>query len=225
MAKIKVISLGGSLVNPDEIDIRFLKKFQKFILELIKEFYFLIVVGGGELARQYQKGLRKLGKKDQITLDWIGIEATKLNAKLVQLIFRSKSSDQILTKLNQKIDFQGKRIIVGAGTEPGWSTDYDAFWWANSLGIKTIINATNIDYVYDRPPEKLGAKPLEKISWEDYLKIIGKKWQAGKNFPIDPVAAQFAKKHKMKAFLVEGNNFPELKKAISNQPFKGTILS
>ena len=222
--EIKVISLGGSLVNPGKINFGFLKKFRKLIFDLTEQFKFLIVAGGGEPARNYQEALRELGIQDQQLLDWVGISATHLNAKLVQLAFGPKSSEKILTKLKQKIDFNQKDILIGAGVRPGWSTDFDSFYWARRLGANQVVNATNVDYVYDRPPREAGARPLKKLTWQEYLKIIDSQWKAGAKLPLDPVAARFARRYKMKGLVVKGSNLSELKKAILGQPFKGTIL-
>lgn len=222
--KIKVVSLGGSLINPEKINVSFLKKFRELIFGLTGQFKFLIVAGGGKPARDYQEALRQLGIQKQALLDWLGISATCLNAKLLQILLMPESSEKILTKLNQKIDFGKKKIIVGAGTKPGWSTDFDSFYWAKRLKVKTVVNATNIDFVYNKPPDSPGAKALSKLSWQEYLKIIGSQWRAGANLPLDPIAARFAKRNKMKAFVLRGSSFGELKKAILDQSFRGTVL-
>ena len=76
-----VISLGGSLIIPDEIDYNFLKQFKKTIYKLNKH-KFIIVTGGGKIAREYINALRKEGLNDKIQ-SLIGIKTTKLNAMLL----------------------------------------------------------------------------------------------------------------------------------------------
>ena len=53
-----VLSLGGSLVVPDGgIDVAFLKEFNKFIRDSLKnnpDRQFFIVMGGGTIARHYR---------------------------------------------------------------------------------------------------------------------------------------------------------------------------
>ena len=50
--KTIVISLGGSIVVPEEIDIKFLTEFKNMIERLIKKGYrFIIICGGGSIAR------------------------------------------------------------------------------------------------------------------------------------------------------------------------------
>jgi len=47
-----VLSLGGSLIIPDNININYLKKFKKTILKNTKRYKFIIVCGGGNIARK-----------------------------------------------------------------------------------------------------------------------------------------------------------------------------
>ncbi len=68
-----VISLGGSLIVPDEIDSAFLKKFKEIILEHDEKF--VIICGGGSIARKYQKALTEINGDNQEAQDWIGISA------------------------------------------------------------------------------------------------------------------------------------------------------
>ena len=49
-----VISLGGSLLVPDGLDVEFIKNFKQFILTHIEQGYrFILVTGGGKTARRY----------------------------------------------------------------------------------------------------------------------------------------------------------------------------
>ena len=68
-----IISLGGSLVAPREIDLGFLKNFKTVIQKHLKTKRFFILVGGGKVARNYQKALLEFGAKPS-ERDWIGIK-------------------------------------------------------------------------------------------------------------------------------------------------------
>ena len=53
--ELVIISLGGSLIFPEEIDWKFVKKFKKVIKKQIADGYkFVIIAGGGKLCRKYQ---------------------------------------------------------------------------------------------------------------------------------------------------------------------------
>ena len=48
-----VISLGGSVIIPNKVDLEYLEKFKQFILKLKKNHKIIIVTGGGKTARNY----------------------------------------------------------------------------------------------------------------------------------------------------------------------------
>ena len=58
--KTIVISLGGSLIVPDKIDIPFLRKFREIINKHKTKYKFIIVTGGGSTARKYINALSEL---------------------------------------------------------------------------------------------------------------------------------------------------------------------
>src|SRR3989338_8667481 len=225
MPKTVVVSLGGSLIFPDELDKNFLISFKKSILKYVKKRYrFVIICGGGKLARNFQRVASKMKKLSDKKLDWLCIYATKINAHMLKSIFGDKASDFIITNPNSKINFQ-KDIIIAAGWKPGWSTDYDAVLFAKNLGIKEILNMSNVDYVYDKDHKKYkDARKIESISWNDFSKLINQKWKAGMNVPFDPIAAKEAKKLSMSVNII-GKNLKNLGNLLDGKKFKGTIIN
>lgn len=209
---------------PDNFDFDFLKKFKQVIEEYVKKKYkFAIICGGGKLARAFQEISSKSSKLSDEELDWLGIYATKINAYLVKSIFGNNAEDFIIENPNKKINFR-KNILIAAGWLPGWSTDYDAVLLAKNLGIKEIVNMSNIDYVYDKDPKKIkDAKKIEKVSWEQYTKLISNKWKAGMNVPFDPIAAKEAKKLRMKVNII-GKDLKNLENLLEGKKFKGTVI-
>jgi uridylate kinase len=225
MKNLFVISLGGSLLVPGEIDIKFLKKFKNIIEREIKlGKKFIIIVGGGKTARNYQNAAKSLAKVSNEDLDWLGIHATRINAHLLLTIFRKYAYYRIIKNPKEKVEFKEK-ILVAAGWRPGFSTDYDAVLLAKTYGSDTIINLTNVDYVYDKDPNKFkDAKPFKEISWKDYLKLIDQKWIPGMSAPFDPVASKLAQKFKFKVVILNGKKLKNLKNYLENRKFKGTLI-
>ena len=83
-----VIALGGSIIVSRSIQVRFLKQFRKFILKFIKQGKrFVIVAGGGSIARNYQAAASDIVKLSDEDQDWLGIHATRINAHLLRAIF------------------------------------------------------------------------------------------------------------------------------------------
>ena len=224
MKKTIVISLGGSVIVPDKIDIKFLKNFKKIIEKFIRKNYkFVIYCGGGKSARNYQKAAYQIANLNNYYLDWIGIYATILNAHFIKILFKDKSEDYIVTNPTKKIKFN-KKFLFAAGWKPGWSTDYDAVLLAKNLKINTIINMSNIDYVYDRDPKKYNnAKKIKNICWKHYRKITVNKWKAGLNLPFDPIAAKEAEKSKLKVIII-GKNLKNFENLLNDKKFKGTVI-
>ncbi len=224
MSKI-VISVGGSLICPDDIDIIFLKNFYKIITKQLKQNKkFILITGGGKIARNYQKAAQKIIKVSNKELDWLGIQATKINAQLLLTIFKIFAHKKIITNPKEKINFKEK-ILIASGWKPGFSTDYDAVLLAKTYGSDTIINLTNIDYVYDKDPNKFkDAKPFKKISWKNYLQFIEQKWIPGMSTPFDPIASKLAQKFKFKVIILNGKKLKNLENYLANKNFKGTII-
>lgn len=222
---IVVLSLGGSLIIPKTgFDIQFLAGFKKMILELTKNHRFIIICGGGQTARNYQAVVRELGELVPEDIDWIGIHATRLNAHFMRTIFRKWAHPVVVKNPTRKLQWT-EDILLGAGWQPGCSTDFDAIKLAKLYGSKTVINLSNIEYVYDSDPrQNPQAKKIEKISWSDFRKIVGDKWEPGSNVPFDPVASREAARSGMRVIIMNGQDLVEVKKAISNRKFKGTVV-
>ena len=223
--KTVILSLGGSLIVPDKVDASFLKKFRKMILAFVKKkCRFVIYCGGGKLARNYQDAVDKITKSKPVDKDWLGIYATRLNALLLQRIFQPYAEAQVVVDPTGHVSFT-KRILVAAGWKPGWSTDYDAVLLARNLKITTLINMTNVDYVYDKNPKKFrNAEPMKDLTWKRFRKLVGNAWKPGLNMPFDPIAAKAAEKNKLKV-VVLGKNLANLENFLKGKEFKGTVIS
>lgn len=218
-----IISLGGSLVAPGEIDLGFLKKFKRSLQKHLNAKRFLIFVGGGKVARVYQKALLEFGAKNA-ERDWIGINVSRLNAEVIKQLFAGTSYPKIITDPNKKIK-TNKNILVGAGYKPGWSTDYVSVLAARTYGVKTIINLTNVDYVYDKNPNQFpDAKPLKEIDWKGFSRIVGSKWTPGLSMPFDPRASKLAAGLKLRVIMLNGRSLERLEDFLNNKPFIGTTI-
>lgn len=224
--KTLVMSLGGSLIAPDGLDVNFLKKFRQLILSFTRKgFRFILICGGGNTSRFYQKAAKivnpKVKSKD---LDWVGIAATKINAELVSAVFGQAAHESILGNPAKPVKTSHK-IIVGAGYLPGSSSDKDAVLAAKAFGAKTVINLSNIIYVYDKDPKKFkDARPQKKMSWKDFLKLVGNKWVPGAHVPFDPIASRLAAQNKMKLVVMKGSDLDNLKRFLEGKDFLGTVV-
>jgi uridylate kinase len=231
--KTYIISLGGSLIAPPAgIDWKFLKKFREIIINEIKNNRrFVIVAGGGWTCRLYQNAASKVVKLTDDDKDWLGVHSTRLNAHLIKTIFRDCAHPRVnknpMTKEDLKKHFaKGEKIMVAAGWRPGWSTDYVAAVLAERLGAKTIINLSNIDYVYDKDPKQYkDGKKIKNISWKNFRKLVGNKWSPGLNAPFDPVASRKAEELGLEVMIMNGKKLNNLKDYLEGRSWKGTIIN
>jgi uridylate kinase len=225
MPKLFVISLGGSLINPGEIDTAFLKNFRALIVAQVKKGNkFILIAGGGRPARDYIAALKSVTRPDSNEMDWMGIAATRLNANFIRLMFGSLANGLVVEDPNKKVIFKEK-ILVAGGWMPGRSTDDDAVRLAKVYGAGTVINLSNIDYVYTKDPRKFkDAKVIKTISWPNLRQIVGNKWDPGANKPFDPTAAKLAEKLKLKVIIANGKNLKNLKDILEEKKFEGTII-
>ena len=225
-----VISVGGSLIVPNGgINTEFLRKLNQFVRKQLSENehrQFFLVVGGGTTARKYRDaGQEVIGHElTREDLDWLGIHATRLNAHLVRTIFRDIAHPYIIKKY-EIIRKVTEPVIVASGWKPGWSTDFDAVLLFEDYGMKTVINLSNIAQVYDKDPKQFpDAKPIEKISWPDFRKLVGNEWIPGMNAPFDPVASKRAEELGLKVVVLNGEDFGNLERYFSGETFTGTTI-
>ncbi len=228
MTDIKIISLGGSIAVPDNVDNEFLKKFHSVISEYLSrksERKLIIVVGGGGPARAYQKSYREIAESpDAVSQDLIGIAATRLNGELLKAVFADLCLNDVVTDPTAVSTIDGK-VLVAAGWKPGFSTDNDAVLLAERFGADTVINLSNIKKVYTADPNiDPDAVPLDKISWKELITLVGDKWVPGRNVPFDPVATKRGAELRLKVITAEGRDIENLVNLLEERPFEGTVI-
>lgn len=227
--KTIIISLGGSLIVPEEVDWEFVKKFKELIEKKINDGYrFIIITGGGKTARKYIEAGAKIDDITNEDKDWIGIHATRMNGHFLRTIFRKHAHPTICKNPYDLESFLKAKesILIAAGYRPGNSTDYIAVLLAKQFGAKKIANLSNIDYVCDKDPRtNPDAKKIETISWPEFQKIVGDVWDPGANVPFDPVASKVAGQESMEVVILNGKNLENFKKYLDGKEFVGTTIS
>ena len=229
--EIIVVSLGGSLIVPEEIDWKFLKEFRKEIVKQIeKGKKFVFVTGGGYVAREYQQAASKVTDLTRDDMDWLGVHTTRLNAHLIKTIFREYAHPRINKNPRTKEDLvthfkNDEKIMVAAGWRPGWSTDYVATILAERLGAKKMLNLSNIKYVYDKDPREFkDAKKIKEINWKDFRKIVGDEWDPGLSMPFDPIASKHAQEISLEVIIAGGKDIENVGKILDGERFEGTVI-
>jgi len=223
--EVIIISLGGSLIVPEEIDVIFLKEFKFLIESQVKQGKkFVIITGGGKVCRKYQDAAKQIKDLDSAELDWLGIHSTRFNAEFVKILFGDLAEDKIILDPTLPVVLN-KSIALGGGWKPGWSTDYVAVILGKQLGAKKVINLSNIDYAYDKDPKKHSdAKKIEQISWVEYRKLIPEEWNPGLSTPFDPIASKMAEEEDIEVVILNGKNISNLEKCLNGEDFIGTKI-
>ena len=176
--KVVVISLGGSLIVPNKINIEFLNNFKKILSKNKRRHKFVIVCGGGSTARTYIKGLEeKKEKNKQYFQGLLGISTTRLNARFMTYFFGEDAHQGIphdmktiknLLKIHNII-FCGALRYAKKETSDGTAAKLAHYFNAD------FINLTNVNGLYDKNPKKFrSAKFIPEILHKDFLKIAKK---------------------------------------------------
>ncbi|MBD3261950.1 MAG: UMP kinase [Candidatus Altiarchaeales archaeon] len=220
-----VFSLGGSILAPDEIDEIYLGKAADFLRKISGRHSIAVVVGGGAPARekiaQAESGL------SQAAYDWIGIKATRENAKALKEKLGDSAFPQIPETLFDAQKRYGGKILVMGGTEPGHSTDAVAALLADWVSADLFINASNIDYVYDRDPKKnKDAKPIRNMGFDYIVELVAKESTCAGKYPLlDLVAAKTIQRSRIKTIILDGRNLENMENAVEGREFQGTEIN
>jgi len=111
----------------------------------------------------------------------------------------------------------GKRLVIGAGYEPGHSTDYDSSIFAAAVKADLLVNASNVDGVYTADPKKdPNARKLPKLTYDGFLRILRQNEQVPGEYRLfDLSAAKIIKKAKIKTIFVDGRDPEEIARAVA----------
>ena len=226
MEETIIISLGGSLIIPEELDVEFIKKFKELIVSQVSQGKrFVVITGGGKIARKYQDAAKAIQVVDSAELDWLGIYATRFNAEFLKTLFGDLANKEIILDPTLPVKIANS-VVIGGGWKPGWSTDYDAVILAKQFKAHRVLNLSNIDYAYDKDPNKFpDAKKIERISWAEYRALIPAEWNPGLSSPFDPIASKMAEEESIEVAILNGKNIANLEKCLNKEAFVGTVIS
>lgn len=222
-----VMSVGGSLIVPDQIDTHFLSSLKELIeTQTANGRRFIIITGGGKTARRYADAAKEVSELTYEDLDWLGIHATRLNGHLMRTVFKDIAYPVMLTNPDEITDVpKDAKLVIASGYRPGASTDLRAVQIAHLVGAKKVINLSNIEYVYTADPRtNPDATKIEDITWEEFRKLIPEEWGPGLNSPFDPVAAKEAQAKDIEVACIDGANMDSLQNYLDGEAFIGTRI-
>ncbi|MGD0817288.1 MAG: UMP kinase [Methanomassiliicoccales archaeon] len=222
-----VVSLGGSVLIPEEDDADHLSNLSRLLKEMSSEHRLLLVCGGGKVARYYITTGRGIGASER-ELDELGIMTTRINAKLVSLSLGELAADKIPTTVEEaeKASSDGKIVVMG-GTVPGHTTDAVSAMLAEKVSAVRIVNGTSVDAAFTADPKKVkDAKRLHTITHAELNLLVNRGMHcAGPSHVFDPLGASIATQANIPIYIINGRNMEEMRAAIQGKEIKGTLVT
>ncbi|MBD3247158.1 UMP kinase [Candidatus Pacearchaeota archaeon] len=224
--KVIVMSLGGSQIIPDNVNVKYLRKLKKILLKHSKKYKFVIVCGGGSIARKYISALKK-EKINEKLQSFAGIGATRLNARFMNYFFKIDPKHGIPhthTTLKKYVKKQNITFCGALEYKPNQTSDSTAADIAKMFDAE-FINITNIQGLYTKNPKKFkNAEFISKISWKEFDKMANAmKFKPGQHFVLDQTASKIIMKNKIKTYIT-GKSVKQIDNLLSRKPFNGTII-
>ena len=221
-----VISLGGSILIPT-LENHTIREYVPVLRKIAKKCRLFVVVGGGGEARRYIGIARELGI-DEGTSDEIGILITRLNATLLIAALGEDAYPKVAESHAEarKFSEHGKIVVMG-GITPGQTTDAVAAVLSERVGATAFINATSVDGIYNKDPNKYkDAVRYDSITAQRLLEIVGQTaLGAGSNNVLDIVAARVVERSGIPLIVLDGREPKNLAEAILKGKFRGTVVS
>ncbi|MDD5192888.1 MAG: UMP kinase [Candidatus Nanoarchaeia archaeon] len=225
--EVIIISLGGSLIIPDEINTNFLEKFKKTLFKYDKKYRFVVVCGGGKTARNYINGLSYVNKREFFQC-LLGIASTRLNARFMTYFFGEDANEGIPHNMEEIKNLLRRNFVVFCGalryakheTSDGTAAKLARFFDCD------FINLTNVQGLYDKDPKKnKKTKFIPEISHKDFYKMTKKiEFKPGQHFVLDQNAAKIIKKYKITTYIL-GHDLKNLDNVLNKKHFVGTRIS
>ena len=224
--RVVVVSLGGSQIIPDEVNSKYLKKFKSVIDKHKRDFNFIIVCGGGSLARKYINAVKKEGG-NVLLQSHAGINATRANARFVSYFFGISPEHGVPKTVKTVKKYLKKQGIVFCGAleyKDNQTSDSVAAILAKRFKGE-FVNLTNVKGLYSRDPNKYkDAKFIKDISWKDFDSIVSKmKFKPGQHFVLDQGASKTIMKNKVITHIIK--DLKDFNKYLTWQKFVGTTIA
>ena len=205
MKKIIVIKLSGRVFGIEQT--KDLKDYARFFVKISKICQPILIAGGGKIARHYISNARSSGA-DESTLDELGIEISRLNAKLLIYALKDRAYPHPPTTLSEmKNAVESGLIIVAGGLHPGQSTNGTAALIAEKVNASEFLNATDVDGIYDSDPNKnKKAKKFKRIDIKDLRNLlVHEDSMAGGYDLMDIVALKVIERSKIKTRIIKAD--------------------
>lgn len=221
-----VISLGGSVLVED-LSADAIRGYASTVEELRAAGHEVaVVVGGGPIAREYIAVARALDA-DEVRLDEIGIDVTRLNARLLIEAIGDGAHPWPATTYGEARQAirQGDTPVLG-GIAPAQTTDAVSAATAEHIGAELLIYATSVDGIYSGDPHT--GEPVDRydeIDIDELVELIGTiEMNAGSKGPVDLLAAKIIQRANLRTIVMAGDDPQALTTAALEGDHDGTDI-
>ncbi len=219
-----VVSIGGSVLVPDLGSDR-VAEHAAVIEDLIEDGCRVgCVVGGGGVAREYIGAARGLGA-NEIELDQMGIDVTRLNARLLIAALGEDAVTAPALDYEEAGDaLRAGDVCVMGGVAPAQTTDAVAAALAEYIDANLLIYATSVPGVYSADPEEDdGATKYDELSATELVDVIADlDMDAGSSAPVDLLAAKIIQRSGMRTIVLDGTDPSRIARAVRYGDHDGT---
>jgi uridylate kinase len=184
-----------------------LKRYASMLSKISKKVQLVVVAGGGKVARHYISIARSFGS-DEASLDIIGIEVSRLNARLMILALGDQAYPAVPEDLEQVSKaVTTNRIVVTGGLHPGQSTNATAALIAEKVKASKFLNATDVNGIYDSDPTKnKNAKLFNEITVKKCIDLLGSEDSAAGGYDLmDIVALKVIERSKIPTIVLKSD--------------------
>jgi uridylate kinase len=213
-------------MKDEKPDMTYIRAVSKILMGLSSKHKLFVVTGGGSVARNYIRAGRDLGA-DESYLDEMGIEVTRLNARLL-IIALGERACHAPPKNYDEAQHAAKdhSIVVMGGVSPGITTDAVSALLAERVKAKRLVNATSVDGAYtDDPKKNPDAKFIPRMTHGELVSLVGiTPSGAGPNAVFDTVGARVLERSKIVLSIVDGRDLANLRDALEGKGFRGTLV-
>ncbi|NIQ05055.1 MAG: UMP kinase [Candidatus Korarchaeota archaeon] len=216
-----VLRIGGSVLFPDfsENQVR-LNEYAETIKEVAQQTEkFVVVVGGGALARFYIHLIDEF--TTSYTKDLFGIKVARLNAQIFREITSEKAPN---LRIRRSIAYNANEIVEGldlydvffaGGFHPGQSTTGVAAIIAEAIKADLLAIVTDVRGVYDKNPKHKDAKRFEEIHVRRLIEILASsKAKAGTYELVDLPALKIIQRAHIQTIVFDGRTSRNVKEVL-----------
>jgi uridylate kinase len=219
-----VVSIGGSVLAPS-VGADRVAEHAAVVESLADEGHEIgIVVGGGGVAREYIAAARDLDA-NEIELDQIGIDVTRLNARLLIAALGPAAVSAPPTDYETAGEaLKRGEICVMGGVAPAQTTDAVSAALAEYVDADLLVYATSVPGVFSADPnENDDATKFEELSAADLVDVIADiDMAAGAGAPVDLLATKIIQRAGTRTIVLDGTDPKRIGAAVRRGDHDGT---